>query len=687
MNKNLWVLLKYNMNKVIHNRAFLFSAFLCFIIYVWVIFSSVNPDGFSHKAYKDYKERIINKEISVKDTYDYISGADTKLAAYIVNEVNYSASYNAKIDRVLYNGDALSEISIFSGGDNGDFSKLNIQKTVSDFEAFSNMSISFTGTRGLSSILNNYLKNIISVIMMGLIVILLRLEDIRMNIDTLTNTTRNGRGMLALVNIISVFLFSVLITVFYTIIDLIISISVYGGIGFDEPIQALYGYDNVTIGCSIGMYMIIRSLLKIFTLFSISMFLAAISLVLLREIHSLFAFVIIFLITELCTLVPLHSKYEFIRYLGFSDMLDVDKLFKAYVNVNIFGNPVRQYTVAFVFAFLLLIVGICIFLRSFVKQSISKKKRLSDRITRKTKKQHSLFFYEIIKNFFYKKIWIIAVVIFALIMIYNFNQTFEMSINDRYYKYYINMYEGDITDLKLQSIDETAEKYEEYNLQRDKLSQRYENNEISEAEYYSEAESYDYLLLGEIGFEKMCDRLSDIKAVGENRKKQPQLVYDEGWNLCLGLNDNWTEKISFLFLTLFVIMGVSGIFAYETEKGMDRLIYVYKNSAKLKKEKYITGLCTIPVGMVITYLPLFLYSYKVHGLSCIWAPVTSLAHLSGFGLDISIFTYVVLFFLIRIFAMIIVASGVMLLSCKLKNNIKTIIFSMPVIILFLLLSS
>lgn len=687
MNKNIGVLLKYNMNKVIHNRVFVLSALICLFIYLWVIFSAVNSDGFSHREYKDYKCKIINKEISAKETYDYISGADEKLAAYIVDELKYAASYDDKISRVLYNGDALSEISIFSGSDDGGFSKLNIQKTVSDFEPFSNMIIAFTGTKGFSSILNNYMKNIISIIMMGLIVVLLRLEDIRMNIDTLTNTTRNGRGILAVVNIFSILIFSTLIIVIYTIIDLVTAICLYGGIDFSEPIQALYGYENVTMGCSIGVYLIIRILFKIFTLFSISVFFAAVSLILLREIHSLFAFVVVFLLTELCKLVPLHSRYEFIRCLCFSDWLAADKLLKTYVNVNIFCNPVRQYTVVLFFGILLLILSICLFMRYFVKHSVSRqKKSLSDIVIRKTKKQHSILFYEFKKSFINKKIWIMAVVIFALMMIYNFNQDVEVSINDKYYKYYVNMYEGEITDLKLQSIEETAEKYKEYNLQRAMLNTSFKNGDISENEYYSKAESYDNLLLGELGFNKMCDRLSEIKTIGENGKKQPQLVYDEGWNTCFGLNkNNWNEKISFLFLTLFVIMGVSGIYAYEMENGMDKLIYVYKNSQMLKREKYITGLCTIPVGIVITYLPLFLYSYKVYGLSCLFAPVTSIAGLSGFGLDISIFTYAVIFFVIRIFAMIIVASVVMLLSCKMKNTIKTIIFSIPIIILVLLI--
>lgn len=681
MSENFLLMLKYNLNRVIRNKIFIALSVFFLFVYIWVISETVNSDGFSNKTYKEYKSNIMNGDI----TSDYKLDSDINLVTYIADEENYPLLYSDYINRVFKNGSYLIEISIFSGGDEDDFSRLNIQKTMSDFADFRDISIGFTGTKGFSSILNNNLKNNICFIMMGLIVILLRQEDIRMNMTPLTNTTINGRGVLAAVNISCILIFSFFITLIYAVLDLGLAFAAYGDIPFLEPVQALYGYGDVTIRCSIGVYLMIRILLKVFTLFSVSMVLAAVSVFAAKKINSFFIFVVIFLVMELCKFIPLHSVYEFIRYISFSDLLDVDILLNNYVNVNLFGSPVRQYMVAFVFATLILIIGGALFIFSFSKTDIGKKEiNIHEKILNKKVKSHSILYFELKKCFLYKKLWIIGAVILFLSCFYNSNHNIDMSINDRYYKYYVNIYEGEITESKLQDMEETAKKYEEYNHEKVRVKQAFEAGEISESEYFSEIERYDYLLLGEVGFNAMRDRV-ELCLSDESREEKPYLVYDKGWKLCLGLDDNNNEKVSFLFLMLFIIIGVSGIFTHESEIGMDKLIYVYKNSGKLKNQKFITGLVTIPVGMAITYLPLFIYSYRAYGLSYIFAPVSSVGQLFNFAFDVNILSYTILFFVVRILKMLVLATLVMILSMKLKNNIKTIMCFLPFIVIEMLL--
>lgn len=681
MSENFLLMLKYNLNRIIRNKIFIALSVFFLFIYICVILETINSDGFSNKTYKEYKSNIMNGDI----TSDYKSDSDINLVTYMADEENYPLSYSDYISRVFENGSYLTEISIFSGGDKDDFSRLNIKKTMSDFENFKDLSIGFTGTKGFSSILNNNLKNNICFIMMCFVVILLRQEDIRLNMTPLTNTTINGRGVLAAVNISCILIFSFFITLTYAVLDWCMAFCAYGDIPFFEPVQALYGYGDVTIRCSIGVYLVIRLMLKVFTLFSVSMVLAAVSVFAAKKINSFFIFVMIFLIMELCKLIPLHSVYEFIRYISFSDLIDVDILLNNYVNVNVFGSPVRQYVVAFVFATLILVIGSSLFIFSFSKTNIGKKETsIHEKILNKKVKSHSILYFELKKCFFYKKLWIIGAVILFLSVFYNFNQNTDMSINERYYKYYVNIYEGEITELKLQKMEETAKKYEEYNLEKVLIKQKFEAGEISESEYFSEIERYDYLLLGEIGFSAMRDRV-EICLSCESKENKPYLVYDKGWELCLGLDDNINEKVSFLLLMLFIIIGVSGIFAHESETGMDKLIYVYKNSGKLKNKKFIAGLMTIPIGMTITYLPLFIYSYRVYGLSYIFAPVSSVGQLFNFALDVNILSYTILFFMVRILKMMVLATLVMILSLKLKNNIKTIMCFLPFIVIEMLL--
>lgn len=204
MSENFLLMLKYNLNRVIRNKIFIALSVFFLFVYIWVISETVNSDGFSNKTYKEYKSNIMNGDI----TSDYKLDSDINLVTYIADEENYPLLYSDYINRVFKNGSYLIEISIFSGGDEDDFSRLNIQKTMSDFADFRDISIGFTGTKGFSSILNNNLKNNICFIMMGLIVILLRQEDIRMNMTPLTNTTINGRGVLAAVNISCILIFS-----------------------------------------------------------------------------------------------------------------------------------------------------------------------------------------------------------------------------------------------------------------------------------------------------------------------------------------------------------------------------------------------------------------------------------------------------------------------------------------------
>ncbi len=111
------------------------------------------------------------------------------------------------------------------------------------------------------------------------------------------------------------------------------------------------------------------------------------------------------------------------------------------------------------------------------------------------------------------------------------------------------------------------------------------------------------------------------------------------------------------------------------------LMLKYNLNRIIRNKKFIAGFMTIPVGMAITYLPLFMYSYRVYGLSYMFAPVSSVGQLFNFALDVNILSYTILFFMVRILKMMVLATFVMILSMKLKNNIKTIMCFLPFIVL------
>ena len=260
-------------------------------------------------------------------------------AEELQTEAEYAAGYSKYLSSVQSNAETMSHSVIFSKP--GFFSSRNLEKTAKDFENILDVNVKFGANSGLEKWLGFKLGDYFHLLAMVLFVMAF-LEERRRGLWPVVRTARGGRARLGVTRLGILLAASLLATVLFDAVPLIISLSLNGGWGgLGRPMQSVMSFETCPIKASIagwlGIYFTTRVLFGAFLGVLIWCILGMLS-----NIQFSMSVLGVILVAEfvLYEYLPVQSILNGFKYVNIFSFVHTSTLFTEYLNVNMLGFPV-----------------------------------------------------------------------------------------------------------------------------------------------------------------------------------------------------------------------------------------------------------------------------------------------------------------------------------------------------------
>lgn len=660
-------------------------------------------DGYRHHVYRDIKALIVNLddsglkyvnehldnlELAIETGEEINNGfeknvyAEHELFMGIKDELVLIDGYQDYIQNIIASSDINSDISIFQQENN--FSQLNIKKTKEDYMVLKNTKLHFQGTRGHALLLGNEMFTVILFFNIVFIVMVLLWQDRKNGLDTLYISMKYGRIKLGIAKIF-VMIISMFIIVFLNLlITMIIAIFAYGGFDLMEPIQSFYGYQNSVQNITIGMFFVYLFMEKWMAASLVGIMIACIASVISYETVFVILSISVYVFFRSFNMIPDYSSFVWLKYVNPIYMLDGTGIFFNYYNLSVASKPLAHANVAIVVGavvFLICCFVFCVIRYRMLfhhKGSVQKKHIKNIQFVDKRsnlQRTNRLLCFELYKSLIGRKQIVVLGVVLILFSVYLSQKSPQFGLTENYYKKYMKMNEGKITDEVLDAVEKEKKLYDQHWETLEQLNMKYNLGMIGKYEYDLRSEQETVALLGSDGFDMLQERLAYVKECSEKKEMTPWLVYDEGWKKLLGIGKYERKECARydLLVLISIIITSAGTVSSEYESGMQSMLSTYKNGRiVLKSVKRKTGYILMLFSMMIVYTPLVFYYKNHYGLNGVFAPACSIPELYDINGRISILMYSIMVFLIKMLSFASVSELMLYVSKITKNTIKTI---------------
>ncbi len=584
--------------------------------------------------------------------YEDNSYGEYNLISYVKNEVDSCLSYGDYLNSVNESAKTLIEIPIFADKDSFDYK--NIMKTREDFQHLEGKVLSLQSSKGILTAVNFGFTDIFALVLIILFNVVLISREKELEQINLFRTSEKGGMSLALSKLAAVFAADIAAVIFLYGGSAAAGYFLYGFGDLNRDIQSVYGFFDCSLDMTAGEFLIYFFLIKILVCLAFSalcFFLSAITHGSILNI--VFTAIITAAEGALYFFIQPSSIFAPLRQLNIFAAADSGRVLGKYLNINIFGTPFFALPVSIAIAAAITVVfsvlGVFFFcgLRQSPRQKIS--------LSLPFGKHTSLFLHELNKTFIGgKALPITVMLVLFVIFTYVPKRISYNSTSDFIYTKYVSSLQGEVTEEKLEYIDEELENayfnFNETSGDRIEALERLKSHAL----YLWEKGG---LLFNEKGFDMLT---------GGGESKQ---------------NDRFTACAMAVIIT--VIAGF--IYCEEYKTGAFRLL---RASEKGRGKTFLFKLLTASIAAFIVLL-IFngtnIYNVlSAYGTEFIFAPALSIERLEFAG-KIQIFWYLVLMELGRLIALVLQSSMIFFMSSRLKSYSLTavggiVIFGVPPII-------
>ncbi len=463
------------------------------------------------------------------------------------------------------------------------------------------------------------------------------------------------------------------ITIIFSMIPLFI-LGISCGLSLmDYPVQMVDNLVDCPFRINIGQYLVIYLILRIIVFTALTLTAAVVNQFFDND---KFAFVTVALLVE-CGIfvgkIPVTSPYYFLQKFSITEIAEINIMFERYRGVNFCGYCL-DYTIV-VIAAALFIIFMLVILSLFKKTSglMELSECRSECVY--TKQSMSLVQTEFFKHMVCARYMVLALVILIVkIMIAGVYYIPADHYVEEQYKNYIESVSGKITSEKLDMIENEKQYIEKSLTEYQAAKMQYLSGTMNEDEFQDYKNRNNYAEYYEQGCERLCERRDYLVKVSE-KYSDVEFIYDKGLELY------FDSSIDIPLLILVVFMA-SNVFPYEYESGIDKLIRTTSEGRrKLFQTKFIYALltaCTVYAISLIIDAGFIACFYDVE----YWdVPVQSMPVFETVSENQTIAEYMLKYQIISFIGYVVSFVFVFSLSAILKNQIKTIITTLFIMII------
>ena len=617
------------------------------------IYSEINSQEFNYDEIRKY---MLNKQEGI-DPLDYWG---QQLYSQLLYQLDNISNYDDFLSEIDNRAEKILSISIFGKRDS--FVYRSILKTPPAYEHLKGKQLKFSNSQAVLFATSREFTDIFALVLIFLVATTLILSEKEHGYFFFTRPTKKGRIPLLIAKLSAIFTFSIFTFIILYAGNFLSAYILYGGVDCSNWIQSIEGFLGTVLDVTIGGYFVIYAITKILAYILIASFFSFICII---ARTGLFVYVIASLSSIasvlLYTLIPANSHMALLKYFNTVSILNANKIYENYFNINIGGYPVNVLCLSafmvFFSTFLFIIIGILVFgkQKNIIFHDSRPLQWIADRLFKRRRVSSCLLSYEGYKIFIVNKPLIILIIV--MIIGWYEDRTFHRVYiqNDSIYKYYITQVEGEIGEETYQILDKEQSYYAELRMDMDVIRKEFQSGNMDIIVYNSLLGSIQNKLKREVGLSMVLDKVKEIEPYYTQKGDvKPWLLYDTGYKQLLGVSDNINIKVSDLVFLMGLIACIAPIYARENTL---RARWVLMST---KKGRQHSLFARIGIGIIVTlilfvaaHIPSLLNILNSYGTNGIEAPIQSITKYHDFPVSLSIAGFICFLYGVKmIFALI-----------------------------------
>ena len=613
------------------------------------------------------------------DEYKAISKKATAFRN-VLHHIDYIEKFDKNIDVFIKTAER-NKLDYISVGISPDSYLYRYQDCIIEiYSKVKNVKIEFELIKGWDDYFRFSIPNLLIIVYLLIAVPCIVLAEDNTGLKQIIHTTKYGR--MRLYN--AKYLFCIIISVVTSILFLGLPLlAIYFTTGFSSihnSVQAIDYFFVNPLPISIGRFLLVSFGVKILAFIGLAAVVMLLSILFRRVTHTFVASLAFCGLSYYLSTITYTNLNSPIRVLNLFFITASEKFFARYLGVNVFGYCVPHYgfTVAVCALFLIAagIVGGLLFVK-FIRMGVMSKKlkiplkipvslRNGVRSWHKRIVVKNLYGYEFYKLLLANKT-ILIILLFVMIKVLVNDSAYGVgnSFEDEIYKDYMVELEGEMTEEKRQYIREERQRLNEIIAQKSIMDSQFQSGIITSEEYSKYYSQYNVAEIKSKVFFRVEQHAAYIDRMALEGKTA-HFVYDTGWN------HMFFAEFDFVLFLLFLLL-FSGAFADEYRSGFDQLLKSTKKGRdKTFKAKFITcGITALVFTLAFAALDI-VYLFNYNYLPAPDAPLVSIERFEAAASCISIQTYAVLMFVVRIVGFMLLYLIITSVSELMRKNITVL---------------
>ena len=468
------------LRKIFSNRIFLLIIAVVFIMNAYLMFRTANSDDAKPSDYKYiyselegltdseklavFDERINN---STQGLYDY----NWELYYELANECYDVVNYKSYLDNIETQAESMQSISIFANPDT--FNYRSIVKTPSAYQNVQEVQPVFDVSQGIILATDNSFSDILIGFILLFAVLSVMISDREQGMSGLLFALKRGRNYLFFMKLVTlaITIFTVVSLIYLE--NLVISSYIYGLGDLLRPVQSLNGFIGCNLPINVFTYLLIYIVFKVAAMFVIVALMSLIVIFTKNTVtfYGISAFVLV-MEGLLYQLIHPLSVYSIFRYINVIAFTKVNEIFGNYKNINFWEHPISLIPASIcavsIFVLICCILGTVLYAK---KRNLEFRKIGLKFKPNKNSKVHSAIYYTFFKSLVQQKGAIVIAACVFLMLFLNSSFVKEYDRVDVYYKYYVELLEGEIDDATVEFMFNEDNRFQELSAQIEDLSQ------------------------------------------------------------------------------------------------------------------------------------------------------------------------------------------------------------------------
>lgn len=650
---------------------------LMLVLNVALMIISCATDKISPQGYRDLAEELKTDPAKIEDVYS--DDQDDPVNNRICDEYTAVLTHGEYVESVLEKADSNASISIFQN----DFSRNNSRKTRSDYSALENIDVPVVYGYGAEKAVSFMGSSVIIIFVILILINNIVIQDKKNGVMELVRATRYGGARDAMYKTLAVMAYVVMVSFLVEISDVIIGEWLYGWVEMSAPVQSLYAFNHTGSVMTVGSFLVVTALYKALIYMLIAVFVMLFAFLSGNEI-ALYLMTFVFAAVELAKVVygGLSGNNSILIRTGIFYGLDIEKSFQ-YYNYDIWGYPIQMQLANVVMYVIVICVIMCVYAIAAQRIHVGYRESSRGGIRRAYKgKCRGLFRLESYKFFIGYRGLVILLAFVSLQCYIYLTRSSSWNTDAIYYRYYMKAIEGEVTQDKIDYIDSEVARMEQLRAELDGLDDRRYRGELTDGEYDLRNEEIAKELRAENSIYKCKNYVDYVSAREENNVG---FLYDRGWNIVLGLNDDQSDAKNMVLTLIMIILSVSFVFGEDYQMGMNVMIDASAGKMRSVAAKIVISVVVILASFVIVYLPELLWVKAEYGLTGGSFSLHSVQGLAEVDKYMSLYGYTVFIYVIRFLALTAVGGITALAARMVKNTNVSIIIAAIVYIAPLLL--